>query len=93
MAEVIHVNFEQRTATYTLELYTEEFNIRCERLVASSVAQAQFLAVERARTLGNIRSIMMFHGHPSEHSFDNKAILVMLRDDIEQYIKDKAESC
>lgn len=85
MAKVVHVNFATRQVTYTLDLFREDFTIRVERLMAESLYQAQHLAVQRAKALGNIRSLMLYEGRPSARQAADNPVLVMLKDDIRNH--------
>lgn len=93
MANVVHVNFATRLATYTLDLYCEDLSIRVERLVAEGPSQAKCLAIQRAKALGNIRSLMLYEGRPSARQGADKAVLVMLREDIASYQRERVEPC
>lgn len=93
MAKVVHVNFATKQVTYTLELFREDFSIRAERLIAESVYEAQHLAVQRAKALGNIRSLMLFEGRPSARKGSERALFVMLKDEITNFESEGAELC
>lgn len=93
MGELIQIDFKRKQHAFSVEFYDEFNHVSRETVYAVNLNDVQAKAVSKLAEHPEASAIMVFPGTAEERRVGDTALLVMLQEDIAQFIKCKAGLC
>lgn len=87
MSDLITVDFSEKKTAFTVHYRKKDFRLKTLLIWANKIQHARLAALKKIVKEDDIRSIMLFKGHPANYKPTDKPELVMLQDEIQEFKK------
>jgi len=93
MGQLIEVDFQQTSTAYSVEFHDVVNHVKRETVWAANLHRAKAIAVSRFSLHPEATALMIYPGTAEDRKVGDIALVVMLEEDVRQYLNRQAGTC